>query len=87
MKKTICTWLVLLILMLMPGICLAVSGEDFARIAEEDIGRNGASYSFTDEWCAMVVKHWADEAGLGDAVPNSASAVRMAEWFHLNGGR
>lgn len=63
----------------MPWICLAVSGEDFARIAEEDIGRSGASYGFTDEWCAMVVRVWADEAGLGDAVPEINNAVRMVE--------
>lgn len=86
-SKIICSVvLIIMMTLLFSSAGLASQADDLARIASNDIGKIGAWYGFDTEWCAKVVKLWANQAGLKDAVPDISYAPTMAKWFHEQGG-
>ena len=72
---------------IVPHAFAASTAQTFANKASAEVGKTGAYYGYTDEWCARAVKRWADQAGLGSNVPAQYNTAAMARWFSQNGSR
>ena len=83
--KSVCAGFLLAVAVLFSASGLANQAEDFAQIAEADVGKNGAWYGYDMEWCARVIKLWANQAGIGYAIPDIYFTPSMAKWFNEQG--
>ena len=83
--KSVCAGFLLAVAVLFSASGLANQAEDFAQIAEADVGKNGAWYGYDMEWCARVIKLWANQAGIGYAIPDIYFTPSMARWFNEQG--
>ncbi len=90
MKRALSLFFALVLLlpmMVIPQAEAASTAQALANAAKAEIGRTGAYYGFTDEWCARFVDYCASKAGCGASVPAQYNTAAMARWYHQNGGR
>lgn len=84
----------LAVLLVMVTMLTCVTGAEattskaqaFVKAVEaEKIGKTGADYGFTDQWCGRFVKYCADKAGIKIETKEYALVPLMAKWFSENG--